>query len=315
MIAPSASYKQHHSAHRRLLPASIAQFFETNFPKFFGQQIRDRIAQQLLALIESQCPEVTALRPGQCVWNAIAIETRADSDKLRLVPVILTLVNDADIERLAAGETPNKVRQDAIARVLEEAYQQGALLSMRDIGLLTWHKHEDMSLTRKAWEAAHGRQLPHPGNLQDMGSCITHKIAIVVKAVYERKDPRQVARETHHTLEAVERYLRDFQRVRTCYRQMPDQEFICQVTGMTSRLVEEYLDIIRRFELPDDGVTPEGYAKLNPAWTEDRATLGSDPSAGQACKPEEGDTMSPSPLGLQRKAKNPVTGLLTGKPA
>ena len=248
MSIPSRAQKHYHSAHKRLLQARIAQFFDVNFPKFFGPVIRDRIAEELLALIEAQLPATTHLRPGQCLWNAVAIDTRADSAKLRLVPVVLTLVDEADITQLAAGAPLGSVTQQAIARVCDEAYQQGALLSMRDLGLLTWHRESQMTTYRQAWESAHGRQLPHPGTLQDMGTCLTHKTAIVVKAVYEQRDPRQVARETHHTQQAVDRYLKDFHRVRTCYRQKPDPAFICQVTGMSPHLVTQYLNIIEKYE-------------------------------------------------------------------
>jgi hypothetical protein len=248
MIAPTFAQKQYASAHQRLLPARIADFFDKNFPKFFGPEIRDRIAQRLLELIEEQMPPRTTLRPGQCLWNAVAIETRADSPKRRLVPVVLTLVDDTDITRLAAGASVAQVAQDATARLLEEAYQQGALLSMRDLAVLTWHTPRTIVGYRQAWETAQDRVLPHPGTLQDMGSCLTHKTAIVVKTVYERHDPRQVARETKHTQQAVDRYLKDFHRVRTCYRQHPDQAFVCQVTGMSPFLVKQYIDILEKYE-------------------------------------------------------------------
>lgn len=250
MIAPTPAHKQYSSAHKLLLPATIARFFDENFPKFFGPAMRDRIAQAVLELIATQCPEATALRPGQCVWNAVALETRADHPHLRLVPVVLTLVDDDDIARRAAGISLAEIAQHATARVLDEAYQQGALLSMRDLALLTWHPEGTMTHARQAWETAHDRLLPHPGTLQDMGSCLTHKRAIVVKAFYEHQDPRQVARTTHHTQQAVDRYLRDFQRVRTCYRQHPEPEFIGQVTGMSPFLVKQYLEIIEKNE-PD----------------------------------------------------------------
>jgi hypothetical protein len=248
MSIASFANKHYSSAHKRLLEARIAEFFEANFPRFFGSDIRKRIAEQLLNLFEEQLPAYTHLRPGQALWNAVAIDTRADSSKLRLVPVILTLVDDTDITRLAAGESPAKVAEDATARLLEEAYQQGALLSMRDIGLLTWRKGTAISDYRKAWETRHKRLLPHPGTLQDMGTCISHKTSIVVKAFYEKKPPMQVAQETKHTQQAVDRYLRDFHRVRTCYRQMPDMAFICLVTGMSRYLVTQYLDIIQQYE-------------------------------------------------------------------
>jgi hypothetical protein len=248
MSRPSYSQKHYASAQKRLLPAAIAHFFDVNFPKFFGPDMRERIAQALMNLIEVQFPVSSHLRPGQCLWNAVAIDTRADSVKLRLVPVVLTLVDEADVTRLAAGEKIACVAQDTTARLLDEAFQQGALLSMRDIGLLTWRKDATISQWRQAWERENHRQLPHPGNLQDMGTCISHKTAIVVKAIYEHQDPRRVAADTKHTQQAVDRYLRDFQRVRTCYRKHPELTFICQVTGMSKHLVEQYISLIENNE-------------------------------------------------------------------
>ena len=248
MSLPARDHKHYASAHKRLLEAAVAHFFEENFPKLFGPVMRTRIARQLLDLIAAQTPPTSHLQPGQCLWNAVAIDTRADSAHLRLVPVILTLVNADDIARLADGAPLVEIKQTAVARLLEEAYQQGALLSMRDIGLLTWHRWNGIGCYRRAWEKQHQCQLPHPGTLQDMGSCMTHKSAIVVKAVYQHQDPRQVAAETKHSQAAVDRYLKDFHRVRTCYRQAPDAEFVSHVTGMSKHLVRQYIDIIERHE-------------------------------------------------------------------
>lgn len=103
-IPTSFAVKHYSSAHQRLLHSTVAQFFDTNFPKFFGPKIRERIAEQLLEMIDLQCPAATALQPGQCVWNAVAIETRAGSAKQRLIPVVLTLVSEEDIRRRTNGE-------------------------------------------------------------------------------------------------------------------------------------------------------------------------------------------------------------------
>ena len=77
MSVPSFAAKHYTSAHKRLLEARVAQFFETNFPRFFGPDIRKRIAQQLLELIEEQFPAYTHLRPGQCLWGMPSPSIRA----------------------------------------------------------------------------------------------------------------------------------------------------------------------------------------------------------------------------------------------
>jgi len=43
------------------------------------------------------------LKPGQIVWNAVDIRTRADSKNPKFVPVILTLISEKDIEKLTKG--------------------------------------------------------------------------------------------------------------------------------------------------------------------------------------------------------------------
>ncbi len=265
MIPKTPAHKQYDSAHKRSLEAAIMQFFATEFPKFFGPRNRQLIAQTLLELVEQQFPAYTHLKPGQCLWNAVAMETRADNPKLRLVPVILTLVEDSDITRLSDGERRASLSADRTARLLDEAFQQGGLLSMRDIALLTWHSETAITRYRQAWERSHPRILPHPGSLQDMGSCISHKVAIVTKAVYEHTDPRQVARETHHSQRAVDRYLNDFHRVHTCYRQHPELAFISQVTGIQAYVVKQYLQIIQTHEAPAIGQVPPVCATLDSA--------------------------------------------------
>jgi len=248
MSLPDRHRKHYHSAHKRLLQEALARFFEEHFPRLFGPVIRTRLAADLLALIERQLVPPSHLRPGQCLWNAIAIETRADSPRLRLVPVVLTLVEREDIARREAGAQIPDLRQHALARVLEEAYQQGGLLSMRDVGLLTWHREETFTAHRRAWEEQHQRLLPHPGTLQDMGSGTTHKRAIVAQVVYQHRDPRQVALQTKHSQYAVDRYLKDFHCVRTCHRKHPDIDFIHQVTGMSKHLIRQYVDLIETYE-------------------------------------------------------------------
>ena len=129
------------------------------------------------------------------------------------------------------------IARKAIARLTGEAFQQGALLSMRDIGLLVWREISTISRYRQAWEAHHQTTLPHTGSLQDVGTCITHKTTIIRKVVYEGKDPLQVSHETKHSQRAVDRYIKDFYRVRTCYQHNPDLDFITRTTGLSKYLV------------------------------------------------------------------------------
>jgi hypothetical protein len=252
VIAPPQSQKHFGSARKRFLQSSIENFLDKEFPRFFGPVIRQKMAEKIADLVDEQLPRKEHLRPGQCVWNAVSIDTRPDSPDCRLIPVVLTLVDAADVQSLARGVPMPKVAGQSVARLCREAFDQGALLSMRDIGLLVWRTNDAISGIRGKWETEEKTTLPHVGTVHDFGTCISHKAVIIRKVVYEGKDPRRAADETKHSQRAVDRYLKDFHRVKTCYDHMPDIELIARTTGLSKRLVNQYVGIIKENEEPSE---------------------------------------------------------------
>jgi hypothetical protein len=248
MISPSDTFKHYNSAKQRFLKSLIINFFRTELPKFFGPQLRDKLGDEIVELVSKAMPEKEHVKPGQVVWTAIDKTTRPDSPNRKYVTVVLTLVDQNDIEELLKETNKREVLENVIARIKKEAYQQGALLSTRDVGLLTRRADSYVSILRKAYEKRHNTILPHTGSLQDMGSCITHKATIVRKVIVDKKDPVQVAAETNHSLRAVEKYLKDCRRVQTCYNQNPDIEFISLATGLTKNLIQQYIQIISNIQ-------------------------------------------------------------------
>ena len=251
MNANTEHHKRYSSASQRLLKPQIEHFFLEEFPKLFGPVIRSHIAQALLELFSQQVLETTTLEPGQILWNAVDIATRADAPNRRFVPVVLTMVDEQDIQNRTKGLSMMEIRAQSTARILREAYQQGALLSMRDLSLLCWHSTSKGSQWRKHYEQTHKCELPHPGNLQDMGSCITHKDQIVYKAIVEKKDPVQVANESKHTQQAIDRYLKDFHRVQTVYNHNSDPDYISLVTNISKSVVNQYINLIETYDISD----------------------------------------------------------------
>lgn len=246
MIAPDMHYRKYHSAKQRFLKQLIVNFFAKEMPKLFGPSLRELLANELTKLVSKAMPEKEHLKPGQMVWTAVDQRTRPDSPKRRFVPVVLTLIDEQDIEQLANATKMSAIAENAIARITKEAHQQGALLSMRDIGLFSWRASSDISKKRKAYEKRHNVTLPHTGSLQDMGTCLSHKAVILRKILLEKKDPIQVASETNHSLRAVENYIKDFRRTQTCYKFNQNIDFISQATGLSNHVIKQYIAIIQQ---------------------------------------------------------------------
>lgn len=247
MLPISSASKHYSSAHKRFLKPAIENFFKTEFTKSFGPNVRSFIADELIKIFQENNRDINSIKPGQVLWNAVHKDTRADWDNMKLVPVILTLVNNDDISKLENGLKIPEHRQNVVARILEEAYSQNALLSMRDVSLLLSINDSYATINRKKYEEKHNVHLPHPGNLQDMGSCITHKYQIVYKCVVEKKDPIIAAKETNHTVMAVDHYLKDFNRVKTLYLDNKDENYIHLVTKLSLNLIAQYVRIINQY--------------------------------------------------------------------
>ena len=213
----------------------------------FGPVVRENIADALIDLFNSLCPESTRLKPGQIVWNALDKGTRADSEKRRYKPVILSLVTDAEVLMFEKGTSVSTTRKNVMARMIREAYQQGAVLSTRDLSLLLVSSASYLSKLRIEYENDQKTILPHTGVIHDMGTTLTHKRIIIYKHVVEKKDPSIVARETNHSQPAVDKYLKDFNRVKTLANDDKDLNFIHHTTNISKPVIKQYLQIINDY--------------------------------------------------------------------
>lgn len=248
MIKTADSVKRYRSAKERFFKPVLMNFFATECPKLFGPIMREKLAEELIDLFEAVAPEATRLKPGQLLWNALDKNTRGDSPRRRYIPVVLTVVCQEDVDQLSTGVTMSEIAQKAIARMIHEAYDQGGILSCRDLGLLTLRQPALISTLRRRYEATHGCTLPHTGALHDMGSCVSHKTTIITKVVIEKKDPAQVARACHHSQRAVDRYLKDYQRVKTLYKLNHDIDFIHLATQIAKHVIVQYVHLIKQEE-------------------------------------------------------------------
>ena len=145
-----------------------------------------------MALLEEHFLLREHLQPGQTVWMAVAADERPGYRKsmrqTRQVPVVLTLVNQEDITALKQGAAHQQVLQEAVARVTHEAYQQGGVLSLVDLGLLFARSPNAVREAMILYEERTQQVLPRRGTVHDLGMTVSHKRLICYKAFVEAKN-------------------------------------------------------------------------------------------------------------------------------
>jgi len=117
-----------------------------------------------------------------------------------------------------------------------------------------------MSVSRRVreYQEEHQIVLPLKGNKLDMGPGITHKKIIL--ELYEKKiAPPDIARQVNHSQEAVDRYIKDYDRVKFLVRRGMDIIEISHLTGRGKQVVKQYLEILKRHhpELFETGHAPD----------------------------------------------------------
>lgn len=247
------SYAQKHygSAHRHLFAAAFDRFLKQNVPQVGGPEVRQLVVDKIIELFDMYTVPTDHIKPGQMLWIAVDKNTRADSKKVCYRPVVLTMVTLPEINDLVAEKaTPPQQLQGAIARILKESYAQGALLSMRDLALIFKRNPADMSNARQQYEKKTAEVLPTPATLQDMGSGITHKALILKKILVEKKDMAKVRQETHHTQQAIDRYVKCYRRVEILLDDQKSNLYIARVTGLSPFLILQYEQIYKETKSP-----------------------------------------------------------------
>ncbi len=247
MRVPDYLHKHFKPMKAKSLRSQLSRTIRQHFPRIGGTRITDLCADLVIEVLERHLRPRDSLHHGQLLWLGFDIDDppsrNKTSENVRLVPVVLDLWNDDDLEaQLDRVSAPERLLSRCI-RLHQQAYEQGALLSNVDLAGMLGVSHGHISHLLAAHERKHQVVIPRRATLHDVGSGVTHKRIICWKRYVDGKSPDAIARETHHSLTAVDHYLGMFDRVRYCnQQQMPSHE-IARVLGCTERLVVEYLDI------------------------------------------------------------------------
>jgi hypothetical protein len=239
---------------RKNFRSALHQFLHTEFPGVFGPTVTAMFADRVDQLYERFHPPRSRFRVGQVLWLGVAADVSPTCNQriedTELVPVVLDLVTAEDIDDALAADRWPAIRQRSVLRLLQQAHEQHAVLSYADVALLMHWSTTTVAHIVRAHESNTKQVVPRRGTIHDMGRSISHKGIICYKRLVQHKSTSQVAQETCHSPEAVERYVQCLRRVQLCKDKGMSVQDIAQATGHSLSLVQEYLDLIGEFKLP-----------------------------------------------------------------
>ena len=244
---------------KRTFASALLHLLETEYRLLGGRRIWALLAEDVERLIQEFYPDTQQASSGTLLWTCAADEGQKAqpgkrTEEYGTVTVRLPLVTAEDVaERLvpAAGrgaehEAAEEQQQERLARLVKAAAAQGGLLTLADLSMILNRPYEKVRAWARAWETVHGESLPLKGTQMDQGSRPTHKGQIA--RLYEQgKEPPDIARESGHSLKSVERYLKDYERVKMLLKAGHPAEEISQLLDRGRWVVLEYIEIAREF--------------------------------------------------------------------
>lgn len=242
---------------RRIKDKNLRQVLLYRFLNHYGYDKGEitakAIINDMLDLIEKYFLVSTAkddlhhIHCGELVWMAVPVDEYPQRKKpiaaTRMKPVVLSFITDEDINHVAHGFDSTSLRKKRLARWVDQAYDQGALLTQLDLAMLLGVC--DAVVSKYVSEIQKkGNLLPTRGNIHDLSGAITHKREIITLYLEGYLTP-DIALKTNHSKEAVDRYIKDYHSVEILWKhQITDLDQISQLTRLSKRIVHQYVDLL-----------------------------------------------------------------------
>jgi hypothetical protein len=231
----------------KTLQNALAHRIAQEFPRIGGERICGLCAQMVLEVLEQHLRPREHVTHGQMVWMAVDINDPPARQKTiaqtNLLPVVLDVHTPEDTEAILQRKPPAERRLQKAIRLSRQAFEQGGLLSNCDLAAILSSPDSTIASLLAAYERNTGQIVPRRATIHDVGSGLTHKRIICWKRYRDGKSAHEVARETYHSLEAVDRYLGQYDRVRHCRQEGFPPEQTAYTLNCSLSLVREYLAI------------------------------------------------------------------------
>lgn len=238
---------------QRSLPQQLLHKFLHEYGYEQGAVVAQAIVEDILQLVNQLYSD--ALPPRHIYWPAVPHDNgrRGKSPQIeKLVNIQLQMVTDEEVAMLhdhklcGIRRARYTFNQHRFVRWCRQAYDQGGVLTLLDLSLLSGMSESRASALIREYEKEHHTTVPIRGTVHDIGRSVTHK-AEVIRRLLKGQSPADIASELRHSQRAVDAYIKDYETTRKLVPKFSLRE-VASISRRAYSVVKEHVRLIREYE-------------------------------------------------------------------
>ena len=208
-------------------------------------ELSPKLSEQILISAKTSLLRTKELREGQIVAVVVSIDEKSGKpvERMKKKKVVLTLNNGLEDMSNLQQFGRSGLRQVIIQRIIDEAIEQGGVLSQED---LSYYFNCSQRTIKRDIRTIRERGITviTRGVLHNVGRGQTHK-AEIIKLYLEDYTYSEIKRKTRHSVGAIKRYLESFSKVLMAkHFGINNLSELSSVTGLSKYLLKQYIQII-----------------------------------------------------------------------
>lgn len=237
---------------KRNFGSALTRLLQEEYRFLGGPRILRLLVEDVQALIGEYYPETSQMSSGSLVWTCTADEgKKAEAGKpTEAYPTVTIRLPLITSEELSSHTTPqngaHEREKSQVVRLVKAAADQGGLLTIAELSVIVNRSYEKVRQYIQEWQEETGELLPLKGYRMDQGAKPTHK-AEIVRLFEQGQEPPDIARLSGHSLKSVERYLKDYERVKLLLKSDHNVNVISLMINRGRSVVVEYMKIVREY--------------------------------------------------------------------
>jgi len=235
---------------------AVIELLENEYKLVGSHKVIELIAEDVNQLRHKYSPRGTNSdkKLGNLSWVTTSDENdkpslgqRIEEYKHEVMELPYITEEDIELKRQKVSKTEHDLIR--IERLTKTAKEKGGLLTVEELAAILNRSASTISKRIQEYHERNNDILPLKGYILDMGRGTTHKKKIL--NLYEKGvEPPDIARKTEHDLESVDRYIKDYERIKFLLRRGIDKHQIKHLTGRGHSVITQYIEIIEKYH-PD----------------------------------------------------------------